>query len=277
MAMQVIPAEIAPPRINGEISSRLEQLCQHLSHLGETQRETNKLLKQYIVQRTEHSAPVAYTSSALPGLVYLKSRGMSLLVSLLEKQTRKVWCVNCNKKVAVKKSGRGAETVCGHLASCSRCTEEVLLQLARCTTCTTAVASNEICTEGCPACGSQLMGGPVGMSGISHLASHMYVLVSPSTANQCPHVTVGKKRRPAAPQAQSSAKRYQPESMTAPPQPQAVAALADESYEGLFHLPSPLSTVISPVVGIGKRAIEVGSNILTRMTTYEDDGYDFFM
>jgi hypothetical protein len=303
MMMQVLPQVPveSKPRLDGEVSLRLAQLCAHLSHLGETQRETNKLLQQYIAQRTEIQ-PLAedvdiFPSNSIPGIVYLKAKGMALLVSLNDKQSKKVWCVSCNKKVAVKKSSRGAETACGHMTSCSRCTEEILLLVARCSFCTTAVPSHQQHSEPCPACGSHLTGAAVGVNNLTNLCTHLFVLVRASDPYQCPHSVVGKKRKPQESALQPSAvKRYQPDfsqhsSSTHNPNPNVNAHLhahptsvapvsvphTEDSYEGLFHLPSPLSTVISPVVGIGKRAIEVGSNILTRMTNYEDDGFDFFM
>jgi len=266
------------PRMDDEIldfkaiDGQLEKLCSHISVLGSQQRETNKLLSQIVTQRL-HQAQISTSvslSNSFPGFVYLKHKRMAILVGLSDKQSRKVWCMTCNKRVLVRKSPNGAESLCGHLVSCVVCARDTLESLARCSSCVTPSVkslssdTNEIC----PACSSQLSMITIVDETIRKLQQEAFVLVNVSDEVQCPHngirhqdlssMLVGKKRRL--------------DDLTDSPNMKRVPENVSPTDPGY-----PFQTVISPVVGIGKRALQVGSKVLSRMTNFQDDGYEFFL
>ena len=271
------------------LNNQVTHLCMQLSDLAANQKETNNLLKAYVQSKQSsmgiNPAPVSTTTCAsgnIPTVVYMKRRGMSLLISLQKKTARKVWCTLCDKKVFITiGEGNNVQTSCGHFISCIGCRQEVLSQIARCSHCSGCnslpsvksefpLSSTSNIEENCPACDSSLSSREVPFTG--DFLANTFVLVNQQDRTQCPHyltgvpvpVYCGKRNRAAADLSDREVDKK-------PKWDNNNSSLYEQPINYIWNASSPL------VYGSVKKAFQVGSDLLTRMTYYEEDEHGLFI
>lgn len=275
-----IKPEFAPKVDNNQFidefaAQKLDIVCGRLEELAENQRETNRLLKLFIQSKhTNHNSnnnnnSLSYNTQTIniPDIVYMKRRGMSMLVSL-SKNSRKVWCTECNKKVSVTKTNSNVQTKCGHYVSCTFCRDAVISDIFNCSHCNPSYSrrltiGNELngdLTSKCPVCDTEISHNNNNSNVFNDFLDNSFVLVNCNDENQCNHAEKNKIIK----------KRKRSEMDAPDSSPPAKKSM----YEPLSYLTNQISAsspmVYDGVMGIGKRAFEV----LNRMTYYEENEND---
>lgn|SRR3990167_2668646 len=330
--------DVPPPdesKIENQIAkmnNQLNFLCGCMQEIAKNQQETIDLLKKFISHPVPSPAESPTTSRVVeyktterkngvntkpkqslawqfPNLVYVKQKGMALLLKINYNQTKKVWCGACNCKVSVKNNSHEGisqrqqiQSTCGHLISCEDCWIEIFQQLCRCLHCSPHSNTNsnqtfpkieppENLDEHCPVCDSVL---PQRFNQlVSAPPLNVYVIVNPNIPNQCSHQrtqtpiykeptsrrSTGKRSRPVVISDNEDENHNNPPKLFAVPlQPQQnnandVNNPTNQQNNANFNENDDFP--FGGVLQIGKKAIQVGSNLLSRMSYYEDDEHGF--
>merc|ERR1712137_479746 len=263
----------------------LDRLCMHLYSLAESQRETNTLLG-HLMQK-----PISQNFlSNLSNISYLRG-SHAILISSQNTQNKKLWCSTCKKKSLVNLASQQhtAQSQCGHLQYCRDCSIDIHRKLTRCPHCVPLLHQPQLTTQSnrqnnqninvaevkkekpediateiqfCPVCSSELVpefkNSEREQTVFNQLLSNYYVIVDTQDPAQCIHLYSG-----------SGTKRTR-DWDSSESHPRKLTRL-NELHKNI------IPTVKEGVRGMGKIAMEVGSNFLTRLSELDEtDEAPFF-